>query len=97
MSGTNALLTFSLGPVHSFIAQARRIADVWAGSYLLSHLTRQAIRVAHRDPDAQMVFPYLEKGRLDIPDGMPNRFVCRLPAARADAIAETMENEVRRV
>ena len=72
MSGGTALLTFSIGPVHSFIEQARRISDVWAGSYLLSHLTRQAISEAHRAGGCEMIFPFLPKGST-IPDGLPNR------------------------
>jgi CRISPR-associated protein Cmr2 len=93
-SQPTALLTWSMGPVHEFIAQARRIADVWAGSYLLSHLTRQAIGAVHRDPDGEMLFPYLERGAAVIPDGLPNRFVCRIPAARAELLARAMEERV---
>ncbi len=98
MARETALLTFGIGPVHSFIAQARRIADVWAGSYLLSHLIRQAIGVIHRDADpaCQMIFPFLAKGE-DIPDGLPNRFVCRVPEARAEELAAAMRSEVEKV
>ncbi|MBW8878463.1 MAG: hypothetical protein JF614_26180 [Acidobacteria bacterium] len=96
MSRETALLTFGIGPVHSFIAQARRVSDVWAGSYLLSHLTRQAIAVVKNDEHCQMIFPYIEKGQ-DVPDGLPNRFVCRVPLARADEVAQTMKAEIERV
>jgi CRISPR-associated protein Cmr2 len=95
MSGETALLTFGIGPVHSFIAQARRVSDVWAGSYLLSHLTRQAIRVIKEDPDCQMIFPYLESA--NIPEGLPNRFVCRIPLGRAEEIAQSMKSQIERV
>jgi CRISPR-associated protein Cmr2 len=94
MSGETALLTFSIGPVHSFIEQARRISDVWAGSYLLSHLTRQAIGEAHRADGYEMIFPFIPKGS-PIPNGLPNRFVCRVPADRASAIATAMEERIR--
>lgn len=97
MSGETALLTFGIGPVHTFIAQARRVADVWAGSDLLSHLIRQAMSVVHRDESGdrcEMVFPYLPKGS-HIPGGVPNRFVCRVPAGRAETIAETMRARVQ--
>ncbi|MFY9825291.1 MAG: type III-B CRISPR-associated protein Cas10/Cmr2 [Thermoanaerobaculia bacterium] len=95
MSRETALLTFGIGPVHSFIAQARRVSDVWAGSYLLSDLTRQAIRVIKEDPDSQMIFPYLEGA--NIPEGLPNRFVCRIPLGRAEEIAQSMKSEIERV
>jgi CRISPR-associated protein Cmr2 len=96
MSGETALLTFGIGPVHSFIAQARRVSDVWAGSYLLSHLTRQAISVVKNDKQCQMIFPYIEEKK-GIPDGLPNRFVCRIPWVRADELAQTMKAEIERV
>lgn len=96
MSHETALLTFNIGPVHSFIAQARRVSDVWAGSYLLSHLTRQAIRVVKEDDRCQMVFPYTERGK-GTPEGLPNRFVCRVPLAEAEKIAQRMKGEVERV
>jgi CRISPR-associated protein Cmr2 len=89
-----ALLTFSIGPVHSFIEQARRVADVWAGSYLLSHLTRQAISVAHRDPGSEMIFPFIRKGE-PVPNGVPNRFVCRVPLERVAGIASKMKKSVQ--
>jgi len=98
LSAETSLLTFGIGPVHTFIAQARRIADVWAGSYLLSHLVRQAMGVIRQDPDerAQLIFPFVPKGD-PIPDGVPNRFVCQVPAGREDATAIQMKEEVERV
>lgn len=99
MSGATSLLTFGIGPVHTFIAQARRIADVWAGSHLLSHLVRQAMGVVHRDPDARahLIFPFIDKAGSSIPDGVPNRFVCRVPLGREEEIAGRMKAEVERV
>lgn len=98
MSGATSLLTFGIGPVHTFIAQARRIADVWAGSYLLSHLVRQAMGVIRHEPDerAQMIFPFLPRGE-PIPDGVPNRFVCRVPEGREEEIATRMKENVEQV
>jgi CRISPR-associated protein Cmr2 len=93
MSRDTALLTFSIGPVHAFIAQARRLADLWAGSYLLSHLIRQAVSELRRR-GGEMVFPYLE-AKDDIPDGIPNRFVCRVEAAAANEIAAAMARSVQ--
>ena len=34
MSKQEHLLLFSIGPVQSFIASARKTEDLWAGSYL---------------------------------------------------------------
>lgn len=94
MSRETALLTFSIGPVHAFIAQARRLADLWAGSYLLSHLIRQAVSEL-RKHGGEMVFPFLE-GK-EIPDGIPNRFVCRVEASAANGIAHAMKGKVQEV
>src|SRR5947209_5085570 len=37
-------LHFTFGPVQSFVAQARRTRDLYAGSLLLSHLAMAAMR-----------------------------------------------------
>lgn len=39
-----ALLTLSIGPVQSFIAAARKMDDLWAGSHLLSRLSWEAMK-----------------------------------------------------
>ncbi|GBC81416.1 hypothetical protein HRbin10_00528 [bacterium HR10] len=55
-----AFLLFALGPVQSFIATARKTQDLWAGSYLLSFLSWQAMKVVAESwgPDA-IIFPDL--------------------------------------
>ncbi len=55
-----ALLVFSLGPVQGFIATARRTQDLWMGSYILSYLAWQGIKVIASEfgPDA-VVYPSL--------------------------------------
>ncbi len=40
--GEPALLVLSIGPVQSFIAAARKVDDLWAGSHLLSRLSWEA-------------------------------------------------------
>jgi CRISPR-associated protein Cmr2 len=53
-----ALLLFSLGPVQPLIAAARRIGDLWSGSYLLSYLVSTALGEIAREfgPD-HILFP----------------------------------------
>lgn len=41
---SNRYFHFTLGPVQSFVAQARRTRDFWAGSFLLSWLSAVAIK-----------------------------------------------------
>ncbi|GIX21707.1 MAG: type III-B CRISPR-associated protein Cas10/Cmr2 [Gammaproteobacteria bacterium] len=58
--GQAALLALSIGPVQSFIASARKLDDLWAGSHLLARLSWEAMRVVceRLGPDA-ILFPSL--------------------------------------
>lgn len=55
-----ATLLFTIGPVQSFIAAARKTRDLWMGSFLLSYLTWHAIKVVAEElgPD-HVLFPSL--------------------------------------
>jgi len=55
-----AFLIFTITPVQSFIATARKTSDLWAGSYLLSYLIYKAIEVIMENygPD-HIIFPNL--------------------------------------
>ena len=48
---------FTIGPVQSFIAQARKTQDLYAGSKLLSDLIDFAINKAEEDYKAVIIFP----------------------------------------
>ena len=58
--GEVALLTLAIGPVQPFIASARKMEDLWAGSHLLARLSWEAMRVVAEKlgPDA-ILFPRL--------------------------------------
>lgn len=56
-------LHFTLGPVQSFVSQARRTRDLWAGSYLLSYLAGCAMR-AVKGGSGQIVFPAVDNDPL---------------------------------
>lgn len=55
-----SLLLFSIGPVQDFIATARKTQDLWAGSYLLSYISWNAMKVVSDEigPDS-IIFPDL--------------------------------------
>jgi CRISPR-associated protein Cmr2 len=87
------MLIFTLGPVQSFIAQARKTRDLWLGSFLLSRLMEAALTAV---PQQALIFPTdatIDRTRW-IPD-LPNRYVAvfsptaqtpdPLPAARQTA------------
>lgn len=76
--GEVALLALSIGPVQSFIATARKMDDLWAGSHLLSRLSWEAMRPVCESlgPDA-ILFPRLRgipqvdlwlRDRMELPD-----------------------------
>jgi len=58
--GGPALLAVAIGPVQDFIAAARSVSDLWAGSHLLSYLAWAAMRVVCEEcgPEA-VLFPRL--------------------------------------
>jgi CRISPR-associated protein Cmr2 len=51
------LLHFTIGPVQTFVAEARRTRDLWAGSFLLSWLTGQAMAEAEHKLKGKIEFP----------------------------------------
>jgi hypothetical protein len=55
VSEVGNLLVFSVGPVQSFIASARKIEDLWSGSYILSYLAEQAMSVILEQAEAKQV------------------------------------------
>lgn len=54
-------LVVALGPVQDFIAQSRRMRDLWFGSHLLSEVSRAAAR-AVAEEGGHLVFPALQRG-----------------------------------
>ncbi len=83
-------IQFSIGPVQSFVAQARRTRDLWAGSYLLSFLTAHAMAGARR-AGANVVAPRVEddpllawvenrgQGKPPRFGSLPNQFTVEVP------------------
>lgn len=82
---------FTLGPVQSFVGQARRTRDLWAGSFLLSWLVAVAIKATQKQ-NGEIQFPlpdedflaYLEGGKRNSEPprfgNIPNRFKAEVPA-----------------
>ena len=88
-------LYFTIGPVQTFVAQSRRTRDLWASSYLLSHLADVAMR-AIEQAGGKFILPYREHeegtGKLTFAPSArhgrwPNRFVAVV--AEPKAAAET--------
>ena len=81
------LVTLSLGPVQSLIADARRTRDLWCGSWLLSEAARAAARKLHERHPGCLIFPCLDNPREDLePQDAPRE---------AASIANVLRAEVR--
>jgi CRISPR-associated protein Cmr2 len=83
-----AILIFSLGPVQGFIAEARRVGDLDAGSEVLKHLSRTAGR-AIQDNGGTLIYPaHLE-------DDVPNKLVARVPREQVEDIARAAQEAIK--
>lgn len=78
------LFIFTVGPVQSFIAQARKTQDLYAGSQILSALVREAIECKELE-GCEVVFPII-LDKKDKNQSLPNRFV---------SIVEKPNNELK--
>ena len=58
--GDGERLHFTIGPVQTFVAQSRRTRDLWASSYLLSHLADVAMTAVEK-AGGTIVLPSREK------------------------------------
>ncbi|SFS79325.1 type III-B CRISPR-associated protein Cas10/Cmr2 [Lutibacter maritimus] len=73
------LLLFTIGPVKSFINDARKTHDLFAGSALLSKLTYIAIDQAKKEFEKDsfiLITPVLIKGNTSIPNRFLASFTC---------------------
>ena len=97
-------LHFTFGPVQSFVAQARRTRDLYAGSLLLSHLALAAMKVVHGKGEILLPdFDQVSKADANSEHATaPNRFVAEFDseAAAVDAgvaAAEALRGEWRAI
>lgn len=66
------LFLFQIGPVQTFIAQARRTQDLFIGSHLLSELASAGVLAISEHPSFKPIFPLVENGQ--VKGGAPHRF-----------------------
>ena len=94
------LLEISLGPVQGFIAAARRSRDLWAGSFILSELTRAAGKALLRN-NAKLIYPLSGRVTQINPDedsNLSNIVLAQVQAAHMEAVrslAETAKQAAR--
>jgi CRISPR-associated protein Cmr2 len=90
---TQYLFLFTIGPVQSFIAQARKTQDLYAGSRILGELAFTAADTA-KQHQVTLIFPkVVVRG-----NSVPNRFIGQISGeteAEMQAIGQTVETAVR--
>jgi CRISPR-associated protein Cmr2 len=90
---TKHLFLITIGPVQEFIAAARRTRDLWAGSQLLSALSRTAADALRNTYGATLIFPAQEDLKAH---DVVNRIVALLPAgAEPSMIGAQVEDHIR--
>jgi len=97
------LFLLTIGPVQSFIAQARKAQDLYGGSYLLTQLIRHGIEQVGRN---EVVFPFAypqEDKAWNSVTSLPNRFLAVIDKNKKEllpfgkAIEATIQNEFKRI
>ncbi|OOC46913.1 type III-B CRISPR-associated protein Cas10/Cmr2 [Thermosipho sp. 1223] len=84
------LFLFTIGPVQSFIAQARKTHDLWAGSKILSDLIEYAIyALEEKVKTCKIIFPHKEI------KSKPNRFIAIIESDDPKGIGMDIENMVK--
>jgi CRISPR-associated protein Cmr2 len=81
---TDTILIFTFSPIQSFIGEARRAGDLYAGSKILSRLANAAMsKIIEEAGDNSIIYPSSRDK-----DDAPNVIVARVPSAQAATIAE---------
>lgn len=83
-------MLFSIGPVQSFIAEARRAHDLWAGSKMLVDITREALQQVAKKHKIELLFP-----AKDDQPSIPNVFALIAPQDQVEAIAQVAEEAAK--
>jgi CRISPR-associated protein Cmr2 len=86
------LFLFTIGPVQSFIAQARKVQDLAAGSKMLSDLTKKAMCYTKEKAKGEIIFPFFDENVHS--SDYPNRFVAFIKHEDAQSFGEELEKYV---
>ena len=93
------IVIFQIGPVQEFILEARKTADFWAGSYLISNVMSETIKEAVKK-GVQIIYPSVNSSAtpvlsVDAPN-IPNRFVGLFDGNNADAVISDVEKATKK-
>lgn len=102
---TQHLFLAQIGPVQSFIAQARRTKDLYVGSQMLSSLAVAAVESVSRTTGFKPIFPYVENDKVYhgisshvfafLTDEQPPAVADKIQTALTDHWMTTYANPVR--
>ncbi len=81
---TEAILLFTFSPVQSFIAEARRAADLNTGSQILVELAKAAAESIGKE---RLIYPALDEHG-ELPQDIPNKLVAKVPFEECEKIAK---------
>lgn len=82
------LLLFTIGPIQSFIANARKTQDLFSGSFLLSHLTDLTMKKLKKEYNTEFIIPS------ENVKSKPSRFIARIKAETIEQCGEDLEHFV---
>jgi len=81
------LFLFTIGPVQSFISQARKTQDIYAGSFLLSHLIDSVMKeLEDKVNNCELIFPHK-----DI-KFKPNRFIAEIESDDIEKVGKGLKS-----
>jgi len=87
-------MAIHIGPVQDFIAAARKLRDLWFGSYLLSELSKQAA-LSLQNNKADLIFPNPTDAAKDLSAGSDMKVANKLLAQVATDDPRSLFEEVR--
>ena len=85
MNTNDSVMIFTFSPVQPFIGEARRAADLYAGSHILVELAKAAAEILASN--GQLIYPTGSAGDL------PNKLVALVPLEKAGEIAESIKTK----
>ena len=83
---TKYLFLFTISPVQAFISQARKAQDLFAGSQLLTDITRYAIGEFNNDTNDKAVIIFPAKWEKKYNAALPNRFMAEIECDSKDVL-----------
>jgi CRISPR-associated protein Cmr2 len=98
MKNTNDyLMAISIGPVQDFIASARRLRDLWFGSYLLSELAKKGAHSLYLQ-HAELIFPNIDNAQIDLAVGsemkVPNKLLAKITSGTPRNVFQTVKSDI---